>query len=284
MSATVNLAGIQSLSQSRHANLIRTLWLQIPDTARSNPEFLGSLYALLPRCRNLMLVTEVRSLTWIEMRGKRAPMEPYQWSNVESDMILSPEALRGLANNCARTLWHLHLNAGLPVFRSFDEFKEIFYAMGQLRELRSLMMCGNFQTVGDLAKVDVSVGRFHPDAFPRLERLFVRPNCTFNKVFIYALCSARCVPSCSTCTWRDPDLDSRLPALTYLQIIDSFQPEPDPSIEKLLSVHGRKLTHLKSHAHLGDLFKYCTSVIGWHATCMDADDWVSAILPLDLHV
>jgi hypothetical protein len=204
---------------------------------------------------------------------------PYRWSNFESDMILGPNALIGLSKNCAGTLRHLHLNTALASFKGQKEFARILDALGELRELRSLMMRGTFDSVGDLKKVDIAAGRFPSYVFPHLERLFVDPGCTINKVFLHALCSAR-YESCSCWLhWFDADPSSRLPALTWVQIIDSSpKPKRDLSIAKFLSVHGSKLVYLDITARLSGLFTHCTSVTTWIATCSEAG-WVSCFIP-----
>jgi hypothetical protein len=188
------LKALLGLSQSGYIHHVKFLWLLAPHPLSRHLDFLRALYALLPRCGNLVLVSEVNYARDEDdlSQGKPAPLH-YQWSNFVSAIHLNSTALTGLANNCAGSLRHLHLNQGLAKFKGQKDFTRVLNALGQLRELRSLTVCGKFQSVGDLTKVDVTAERFPSNAFPHLERLVIDPYFIINKVFLFALCSARWV-------------------------------------------------------------------------------------------
>ncbi|KAH6909305.1 hypothetical protein BKA70DRAFT_1562153 [Coprinopsis sp. MPI-PUGE-AT-0042] len=245
--------GLRALSRSRHAHHIRFLWLQSVHSTWNTVDALSLVLVLLLRCNNLVLVSEAKHRFTLDVDDKRRsdpePM-PYQWSQFDLKIPIGSTTLIALSKNCAGTLRHLHLNIGLASFKGQEDFTKVLNALGQLRELRSITMCGNIESVGDHTKLDVSAERFPADAFSHLERLIVDPRRIVNQFFLYALCYAK------------------LPALSWLQIEDDpFNFYLDPSIENFLSTHGSKLIYLKSPARLQSLFLSCVNVSTWHTVC-----------------
>lgn len=185
---------LKALCQTPHAHYIKFLWLQVSHDTWGRDEFLTLLFVLLPRCSNLVLVSEAKSRYSIEEDKKsqsKAEPIPYRWSHFGPNIFIDTASLLGLAKTCASTLRYLHLNIGIPSFRSQKDFTKVMGALAQLRELRSITMCSNFGSAGDHTQIDESAERFPADAFPHLERLLVDPNRTVTQFFLYALCSAK---------------------------------------------------------------------------------------------
>ncbi|KAH6909304.1 hypothetical protein BKA70DRAFT_1400209 [Coprinopsis sp. MPI-PUGE-AT-0042] len=217
------------------------------------------------RCSNLVLVSEARHLHALEkgdeIQNDTMPI-PYQWSNFESGLRYQPRP------QCShRTFKELRWYPSASSPQHGTSFAQESESIHEGVKRTGATSRAAFESVGDLTKLDVSAGRFPRDAFPHLERLVVDPDCTINKVFLYALCSAK------------------LPTLNWLRIGGDFPMlGRDPSIEKFLSVHGSKLTYLESTARLGGSFAYCTNVRVWLAIysdgrgsdddflCLDADN------------
>jgi hypothetical protein len=62
---------------------------------------------------------------------------------------------------------------------------------------------------------------------------------------------------------------SRLPAFHWLWIRDGSRAAvaTKSGVATFFMAHGRKLTYLESPARLGTLFRYCTNVVKWSASC-----------------
>ncbi|KAH6909306.1 hypothetical protein BKA70DRAFT_1278178 [Coprinopsis sp. MPI-PUGE-AT-0042] len=259
---------LKELSRTRHSHHIKYLWLRYGAFGSSDPDIdrEALTLVLLSRCSNLVLVSEAQprfTLDALSKDTKGLELMAYQWSRFESKMSIRPSTLAALSRNCASTLRHLHLSVKFTSFESQRDFTRALHVLGQLQELRSIIVCGE-DGEGDLDIVDASAAKFPADAFPYLERMVVDPSNTVARFFLYALCS------------------SKLPALNWLQIEDeSCVIRLDTSMDAFLSTHGDKLTYLKTTASLGSLFSYCCNVETWHAVwwenisvfgCLDASN------------